>query len=66
MSNLEAARWMALWAIELSEFDLQYCPRTTIKGQVIADFVEEFSHIKGQGVGEVPQWSIHTNRSFIR
>ena len=54
MSNPEAARWMALWAIELSEFDLQYCPHTTIKGQVIVDFVEEFSHIKGQGVEEVP------------
>ena len=60
------ARWMALWAIELSEFDLQYCPRTTIKGQVIVDFIEEFSHIKGHGVGEVPQWSIHMNRSSIR
>ena len=32
MSNLETAKRMALWAIELSEFDVQYHPRTAIKG----------------------------------
>ena len=26
MSNPEFARWMALWAIEFSEFDIQYRP----------------------------------------
>ena len=32
MSNPDAAGRLALWAIELSEFDIQYCPRTAIKG----------------------------------
>ena len=32
MSNPEAVERIALWAIELSEFDIQYCPRTTVKG----------------------------------
>ena len=32
MSSLEAVGWMALWAIELSEFDIHYRPRTAIKG----------------------------------
>ena len=32
MSSLEAAGRMALWAIELSEFDVQYRLRTAIKG----------------------------------
>ena len=32
MSNLEAAGRMALWAIELSEFDVQYHLRTPVKG----------------------------------
>ena len=31
------------WAIELSEFDIRYKPKTTIKGQVLADFVMEFT-----------------------
>ena len=43
MSNLDAVGRLALWAIELSEFDIQYRPRTTIKGQVVADFIVEFT-----------------------
>ena len=39
MSNPDAAGRLALWAIELSEFDIQYHPRTAIKGQVVADFI---------------------------
>ena len=31
------------WAIELSEFDIRYRPKITIKGQVLADFVMEFT-----------------------
>ena len=29
------------WAVELSEYDLHYTPRTAIKGQVLADFLVE-------------------------
>ncbi|KAK0570589.1 hypothetical protein LWI29_003554 [Acer saccharum] len=31
------------WAIELSEFDVEYLPRTVIKAQAVADFVAEFT-----------------------
>ena len=31
------------WAIELSEFDIRYRPKNAIKGQVLADFVMEFT-----------------------
>ena len=31
------------WAIELSEFDIRYKPKTAIKGQILADFVMEFT-----------------------
>ena len=34
------------WAIELSEFDIRYKPKTAIKGQVLADFVMEFAPIE--------------------
>ena len=30
------------WAIELSEFDIRYKPRTTVKGHILADFIMEF------------------------
>ena len=32
MNNPEAVGRLALWAIELSEFDIQYRPRTAFKG----------------------------------
>ena len=31
------------WAIELTEFDIRYKPRTGVKGQVLADFIMEFT-----------------------
>ena len=31
------------WAIELSEFDIRYKPRTAVKGQILEDFIIEFS-----------------------
>ena len=54
---------MALWGIKLSEFDIQYHLRTAIKGQVVTDFIVEFTNVEGQGAEEVPQWSIHTDGS---
>ena len=34
------------WVIELSEFDIKYKPKTAIKGQVLADFVMEFTSVE--------------------
>ncbi|XP_075104330.1 uncharacterized protein LOC142178516 [Nicotiana tabacum] len=34
---------LAEWAIELSEHDIIYQPRTTIKSQILADFVANFN-----------------------
>ena len=31
------------WVIELSEFNIRYKPRTAVKGQVLADFIMEFT-----------------------
>ena len=31
------------WAIELSEFDIRYKPKTAIKGQILADIVMELT-----------------------
>ena len=66
MSSLEAAGRMALWAIELSEFDIQYCPRTVIKGQAVADFIAEYTQLEGKGAEDLGQWSIHMDGSSNR
>ena len=57
---------MALWAIELSEFDIRYRPRIAIKGQIVVDFIVEFTHDEDKGAEESPLWSIYTDGSFNR
>ena len=39
----ETSGMLIKWAIELSEFDIRYKPRTAIKGQILADFIMEFT-----------------------
>ncbi|XP_074346256.1 uncharacterized protein LOC141685030 [Apium graveolens] len=47
----ESSGRMLKWAIELGQFDLEYCPRTSIKGQVLADFILEFdSEVDGKAI----------------
>ena len=63
MSSLEAAGRMALWAIELSEFDVQYRLRTAVKWQIVADFIAEYTQSEDKGAGGHRLWSIHTDGS---
>ena len=63
MSSPEAAGRMALWAIELSEFDVQYRPRTTIKGQIVVDIIAEYTQPEDKGAEGQKLWSIHTDGS---
>ena len=37
----DLSKRMARWAMELSEYDIQYKPRLSKKGQVLADFLAE-------------------------
>ena len=50
------------WAIELSEFDIRYRPKTTIKGQVLADFVMEFTSAElardAQAMTDLTTWKL--------
>ena len=43
MNKLEAARRLIQWVVELSEFDIKYQPRNTIKAQALANFIAEFT-----------------------
>ena len=50
------------WAIELSEFDIRYKLKTAIKGQVLADFVMEFTSAvpdeNAQTITDLPIWKL--------
>ena len=39
----KTSRRLTKWTIELSEFDIRYKPRTAIKGQILVDFIMEFT-----------------------
>ena len=39
----EAVGRMVQWAIELSQFNIEYHPRTAIKAQALADFIAKFT-----------------------
>ena len=39
----ETSGMLMKWAIELNEFDIRYKPKNAIKGQVLADFIMEFT-----------------------
>ncbi|XP_040998180.1 uncharacterized protein LOC121244225 [Juglans microcarpa x Juglans regia] len=59
---------MTSWAIELSEFEIKYLPRTSIKGLVLVDFVAEFSNFP-EDVIVAPQgksWQVYLNGSSCR
>ena len=54
LSNPEATGRLTLWAIELSEFDIKYRPCAAIKGQVVADFIAEFTRDEDKGAEGSP------------
>ena len=41
-----ASRRLLKWVVELSGFDIEYRPRSAIKGQVLADFIVELSDVQ--------------------
>ena len=58
----EASERLMKWAIELSEFDIIYKPKTSIKGQVLVDFVMEFTSVEpaenAQTSTDLPIWRL--------
>ena len=43
MNKPKAVGRMVQWAIELSQFNIEYRPWTTIKAQALVDFIVEFT-----------------------
>lgn len=48
LTNLETSEQLIKWATELSEYDIQYQPRTTIKAQALTDFLTKTSSMEVQ------------------
>ncbi|XP_075668738.1 uncharacterized protein LOC142638587 [Castanea sativa] len=64
MNKPEAAERMVQWPIELSQFDIEYLPRTAIKAQALVDFIVEFTPNDDDDCGvATEQWTIQTDGS---
>ena len=54
LHKLETSGRLMKWAIELSEFDIRYTPKTAIKGQVLAD---------SQATPDLPIWKLSVDEA---
>ena len=54
---------MVKWAVELSEFDIKYEPRGSIKGQIFADFMVELSSETVQDAKDDFRWVLSVDGS---
>uniref|UniRef100_A0A2N9GAW6 Uncharacterized protein n=1 Tax=Fagus sylvatica TaxID=28930 RepID=A0A2N9GAW6_FAGSY len=64
MNKLDAAGQLIQWSIELSEFDINYRPRTAIKVQALVDFIAEFTLKDDEPTKDVEQtskWTVNVD-----
>uniref|UniRef100_A0A2N9J642 Uncharacterized protein n=1 Tax=Fagus sylvatica TaxID=28930 RepID=A0A2N9J642_FAGSY len=70
MNKPDAAGRLVLWTIELSEFDIDYRPRSAIKAQALADFIAEFTSKDDEPTEtedcKAPRWTVHTDGSSTK
>jgi hypothetical protein len=53
--NCNANGRIVKWSVELGEFDIEFFPQQTIKSQILADFVSEWTEIQMPPPKERPQ-----------
>ena len=62
MNKLETIGQLIQWAVELSEFDIRYQPRHSIKAQALADFIAEFTP-NHDVTEDSKRWVVHVDGS---
>ena len=67
MNRPETARRIVQWAIELSQFDIEYHPRKAITAQALTDFIAEFTFTDEENPNlEAERWTIQTDGSLAQ
>ena len=55
---------MVQWAMVLSQFDIEYHPKTAIKARALADFIAKFTLLDEDSLtDEIERWTIQTDGS---
>ncbi|KAL0452032.1 UNVERIFIED_CONTAM: hypothetical protein Slati_1181300 [Sesamum latifolium] len=63
LGKLDTLGRLVKWAVELSEYDISYLPRTTIKAQALADFVSEMTEMTIKEASQDQKWLLHVDGS---
>ena len=43
LRSADFSEWISKWGAQFGAYDIKYQPRTSIKGQVLVDFIAEFT-----------------------
>jgi len=66
LHSLTQSGRLAKWAIELREYDIEYRTRTSLKAQVLADFVIKLPLADLDGTNSNKKWLLHVDGSSNR
>ena len=64
-NNKEASGRIGKWATKLSQFEISYVQRTTVKSQALADFVADWTPSAHQNPQPQTQiWTLYTDEAW--
>lgn len=65
--NPDTFEHLIQWSVELGEFDIKCLPRLAMKGQILADFVAEYTYPEPtNSLEEVQPWILHIDGSTTK
>jgi hypothetical protein len=65
LQSKEAAGWIAQWAVEIGQCDVEFIPWRVIKSQALMDFIAEWIDSGLRGIDELPNhWVMYFDRSY--
>jgi hypothetical protein len=54
LQSKEVTGWTAQWAVEISQYDIEFVPMWAIKSHALADFITEWMDSGLRGIDELP------------
>jgi hypothetical protein len=65
LQSREATGWIALWAVEIGQYDVEFVPRRAIKSQTLTYFIAEWMDSGLRGINELPDhWVMYFDGSY--
>jgi hypothetical protein len=66
LQSKEATWWIAQWAVEIGQYDVEFIPQRAIKSQALMDFIAEWTDSGLQGIDELSDhWVMYFDGSYI-